>query len=327
MSGRGLQKVISITSIANQLKADNPKRWSGFQPLSDPDFGREMRVFALQDLFVDRSYQRPPKPELIDSIVKNFQADAVVTLVVAERLWCPEDAVDRYTVVEGQQRGIALCLRGYTHVLAIVIPATSLGDEMDLFRLINNKRRAVSADILHKQEVYRRIPTAVALDRVVHATGFTIAPAGKHGTARGVKKMHELARVYARSGAVTISDELRPQPHDYYVLEKGLTDYKALLGSETTVDTPTLAGLVHFQDAYRAFKGKELAQKDLVEAFRKQGIAGIRVLKSAAKTVGAVATKGAATNQAYAALIADIFSQGTPARKKLPKDFIKKYGR
>ncbi len=326
---RGKQIIMTVTNLANALKRDpaNRNRFTGMTANTDPQFPvyePRMETISFDDLIIDRTYQREPNVGLIDSIVKGFDINGIVTIVVAERMWVPEGQL-RFSIIEGQQRALALSVRGYSEIRCIVIPVADIDYEQELFELINKQRRAVSAAVLHKNLVNRGHAESVALDREVRTAGFAIAPAGSKGDVVGVKKLHELAATYPRPGHTG---------PDYYIISKNLLDYAATFGrpqGKGTVDTPTLAGFICLQDAYQAYtasqgKTKTLSQKDL-SLYISKTFPSVKFLKLTARQSGATQQKRGATNKAYAQLLLEAFNASAPQSKKLPAKLIKNFGR
>lgn len=126
-------------------------------------------VLALDLLFVEVGYQRPSLPAFIAEIVSDFHEELIVTLVVSQR------ADDRYAILDGQQRWMALKELGYTDVPCIVYTGLTYEQEAARFARFNFDRKNMSPWFLFRALREAKDETILAVDAIVEAAGFVVA--------------------------------------------------------------------------------------------------------------------------------------------------------
>lgn len=142
---------------------------------TDPGFrvaGASLRVVAVADIGVDRSYQRGLVPKH-RRIAAAFNPTALGIPLVAQRadgsLW----------VVDGQQRLGALKIQGVETVRAEVFASKGAKDEAEVFRLVNSMRTKMSSKDEFFALLTAEYPPAVAVADRIAAHGFTIPKGNK----------------------------------------------------------------------------------------------------------------------------------------------------
>jgi hypothetical protein len=313
---RGPSKVISVAILADKLLQDNPKKFANIKQVTGilSTYNPKPCVLTIDSLIIDRTYQREPNVALIAQIVHEFDVNAVVLPVVAERLWLSASSTSRYSVVEGQQRVISMYLKGIRDTLCIVVGVKSVREEMDLFERINKYRRAISAAVHHKHEVERKEPRALELENALIPSGFHIIRHGSKANITGVKKLHSIAEAYAASGL----------DYEYFVVEKGLLDVKASFPDCKVIPANVVAGYACFQHACKEIQGKHVSSTKLAR-YINPVYPNIAALKKSAKIRGATERKRGATDKMYAQLLFEVFNGQAPVGDRLPKSIFKHF--
>ena len=313
---RGPSKVIAITILADKLEKDNPKKFANIKQLTGilSTYNPKPLVCPIDTLVIDRTYQREPNVSLIAQIVHEFDVNAVVLPVVAERMWLSTSSTSRFCVVEGQQRVISMYLKGIRDVLCIVVGVKSVKEEMDLFEKINKYRRAISAAVHHKHEVERKEPRALELENALIPSGFHIIRHGAKANITGVKKLHTIAEVYAPTGV----------DYDYYVVTKGLLDFKASFPTCNAIPANVVAGYACFQHACMAVTGKHVSSTKIAR-YLSPVYPNISAFTTAAGIRGATERKRGAGDKVYAQLLFEVYNVKAPVGDRLPKSIGKKF--
>lgn len=149
-----------------------------------------VEVLNPKELLVDRRVQREalllPK---VDSIVANFNPDAVGVLHISRR-------VDRgLYIIDGWHRDEALKRLDKDKVTCHVFEGLTLAQEAQMFLDLNNANQA-SVYEKYKVAVEAGDPDTVELDKLVHAMGYTAdgSPGPGH-----INAIRSLQRLWARS--------------------------------------------------------------------------------------------------------------------------------
>jgi hypothetical protein len=313
---RGKNQIISAGSLAAQMIQQYPKKFSKVDQHPVAAYTPTITEFTLCDLIIDRSYQREPKPELIEKITDHFVSSAVVVPVVACRVWLEKGHEDRYSIVEGQQRVISLIMVGITVGACIEVNVESVAEEMELFDRINRYRRAVSAAVHHKHDVARKEPMAVALENAIKNTGYSIIRYGEAGDIQGVRKFHTIAKEYG-------DPEL---DEDYSIVTKSLVDFRAIWGNgvnvkKTTVPANVVAGIACLQHAHMTLASKHI-DSDKLAKYLKPVYPTIRSFSKAAKLAGATELKRGSTDRGLAFLLSQAFNLNATKKDLIPTRVI-----
>ncbi len=338
---RAGQKVMSIVALSNQQRKDHADKFAGFNHTSFTHYNPNIKTVDIDQLYIDRSYQREPNLRRIEYITKNFVKDALIIAIVAERHWKDQKFPNQYFVIEGQQRMMSLVHLGVTRVNVLVVPTTSRSDESMLFNLINNQRTSVTQEYIHRQQVHDGEPKSVELDDVISKAGHSIAPIGGRSTIIAVKQLHRLAREYARTPE---RFDFLPHPivspmgkivdgHDYFRILRGLLLYNEFDQTATTqgtVNAKLLAGMIYIEDAlYKQSEGSKMLDiRKFAEALKNGGLVNIRSVSQTAETTGVANFKQSKADRGYADILFNACKSGPKSKQyKLSDDLLVVYGR
>jgi hypothetical protein len=158
---------------------------------SAQDWPYVFEVIAVDDLFVDESYQRP-LTTFAARIEKKFDPALVGTLVVSRR------ADGRHAVVDGQTRAEAIRRLGGTiaaGVPCLVYYGLSRADEARLFARLQLERRGIASAHRFRAAVVAGDPEACAIERIANRVGYDIG-AGSNGC---ISAVAALEKAYRRS--------------------------------------------------------------------------------------------------------------------------------
>lgn len=151
---------------------------------------------------VDHRYQRDEKASLVYAIAADFSWPAFGVLTVFERstgeLYC----------ADGQQRLAAVKMMedAPTLVPAAVFPANGLKTEAEVFDFINVLRKQLGPMEKHKAKLIAEDPAALAIERSVEKTGFTLLGGGKGPN--NIQAVETLYYVYNNLGEKGVEDVL-----------------------------------------------------------------------------------------------------------------------
>jgi len=154
------------------------------------------------DVNVDSSYQRDVSDVRVNSIVKNFNRNAigVVTLSIREN-------GDLY-VIDGQHRIEALKVlgKGDEDINAIVFFDLSVADEAELFVIMNEGRTKPKRYDLHKASSKSGDLASQEIDQILAFHGLSVGDKPGYNIIRAIGTVH---KVYGRIGKDKLSDVLK----------------------------------------------------------------------------------------------------------------------
>ena len=139
----------------------------GSQPVVSGDSDMERKDVLISDLKVSDLYQRPQRKSFVKQIVKNYNSDAFLEVVVGRRsdgsMW----------VIDGGHRLAAAVLMGWTTVRAHV--RSSIGSEYEayLHGILNTKVKQTEHQ-LFKSRFEAGDPETLGICAVVNKAGFAI---------------------------------------------------------------------------------------------------------------------------------------------------------
>lgn len=158
--------------------------WNGTFELVDPKI-----------IVVDHRYQRPEKTALIAAIAANPDWGAFGAISCFRR-----DTT--YVCVDGQQRlrGVLTSENPPAKVPVVIQPKGSLQREAATFAAINITRRAVESMEKHTSLVVAKNPTALAIERALEKTGYSIDKDFRSGDPHTITAVSALYSIYSRLG-------------------------------------------------------------------------------------------------------------------------------
>lgn len=103
--------------------------------------GKKFALVAIDQMFVDHTYQRDVQSK-VDKIAKEWDDKKCAVLLVSYR-----KDIDKYAVIDGQNRMKAAIKRGMTHLLCLIFEDLTVAEEAKLFVEQNdNVSKIASAD-------------------------------------------------------------------------------------------------------------------------------------------------------------------------------------
>lgn len=134
------------------------------------DFLAEVITVKLSSLFVDHRYQRGVKKASVKRLVNGWTWKRYLPIIIAPR---GGSGVDRYAIIDGQQRFMAAQEIGIEELPAIMIVASSLEQEAELF-VGANTSAPVGAGDKFRAEFLRKDPRCIEIDATVRSCGFLL---------------------------------------------------------------------------------------------------------------------------------------------------------
>jgi hypothetical protein len=148
----------------------------------------EIKLLKIDDLNVDRSYQRPPSPTHVAKIVANFIEEALDPILVAIR----EDGT--FWIVDGQTRRDVMVIKNYDRIPCRLFRSKGSKHEATIFGESNLDRRAMKRYDAHRALVKAEKPAALAVEESVRAHKLEIAYRGTWPYIRAVAKLYDAQR-------------------------------------------------------------------------------------------------------------------------------------
>ena len=169
-------------------------------PETKPTTIRHLRVAAIR---TDPHVQRQLTPGRVAEIKRSFDLFAVGVITVSQR------ADGDHYVIDGQHRLAAMVElgRGQAMVEAKVYEHLTIAEEARLFVLLNNTAKPKRLDRFQKS-VIAGDPVAVAINDIVEANGFKVAPHFSPGNIRAVESLEMIYRGDHRLSATYHPEEL-----------------------------------------------------------------------------------------------------------------------
>lgn len=134
------------------------------------EFLAEVITVKVASLFVDHRYQRGVKKGSVRRLVEGWTWRKYFPILVAPR---GGQGIDRYAIIDGQQRWMAAQELGIESLPAILIVASSLEDEAELF-VGANTSAPVGAGDRFRAEYLRQVPRFVEIAATVAGCGFIL---------------------------------------------------------------------------------------------------------------------------------------------------------
>lgn len=156
------------------------------------------KYIRYEDLAIESAYQRPPSPQLINRIAKDFQPDKAWPLRVNFR-------DGRYYVVDGQHRLVAGHKAGIKQFLCHVQAGKSLEEEAQFFWETQSKqaRRNLTAFQLFNARVASQEPVALRVKELCENVGIHIAGhLDKGGDCQCVSALEDCIRQFGTDALV-----------------------------------------------------------------------------------------------------------------------------
>lgn len=146
----------------------------------------QYRRIDVTDLFIDPSYQREEKPQHVKKIADDWDEAQLGVLEVSER-------EDGYAVFDGQHRLKAAETRGEANLPCLVHTGLTPQEEAELFRQLQDNRKALTPLDRFKARHFAEDPVAVGI--------FKLAEKHKYKVGTGPKSIQSIVafeRVYLR---------------------------------------------------------------------------------------------------------------------------------
>lgn len=160
-----------------------------------------VRFVPLDELEVDRSYQRDVNDRSVRKISKGFVAEALGVPLVGQR----EDAT--YWLVDGLQRVSALRAMKKNKVLAEVFASRGPEHEAEVFRLVNAQRTRLLPGQLFRAALTEGDSTCWAIKELVEKCGYTLrlslagnVSKGKYSAHKEIACVNTLTKIYRDCG-------------------------------------------------------------------------------------------------------------------------------
>lgn len=160
-------------------------------PPKASDYLAEVITVQVAALFVDHRYQRGIKKSSVKNLVEHWTWKRYLPIIVSPR---GGQGIDRYAVIDGQQRHAAAIELGIPELPAIMLVAASLEDEAELF-VGANTGAPVGAGDRFRAEYLRREPRYVAIYNDVIEAGFQLTCVEK-GHGQGTKDPFAIEAVH-----------------------------------------------------------------------------------------------------------------------------------
>ena len=148
---------------------------------------------SLQNLYVDRRWQRDPKPSWVRKQARQFQPHLIGALIIG--LPTEEEAA-RSPIVDGQGRQALLEEVGYTKQVSCIQVQTN--DPYDLARMfvdVNQERRSLTSYDFYRAMLFCKDPTAICIYETMSLVGYEIVNGNAHkGQTSCVRAILALAR-------------------------------------------------------------------------------------------------------------------------------------
>jgi hypothetical protein len=157
-------------------------------PAADPvatfaeSAGRDIRTGTIyaRECEIDPDIQRPEQLGLINKIAKNLRPRAlgVLTISVREEVDAEGKAIERYIVLDGQQRMRGTIKADYDKPLrAQFLYGLTREEEAELFRLLND-RLGVGVKYLYHVGLTEKRPDVIGIQRILDDLGIPTGPRG-----------------------------------------------------------------------------------------------------------------------------------------------------
>ena len=167
----------------------------------------ELLWVKIDDLIIDRTYQRECSPTHAQSILVNFRW-AYFQAITVTRL-----ESGRYAVLDGQHRVIAARIHPEIKVLpAICVAAPSIEEQAASFSIINRTHRYVSPVELYFAALAANDPAVVGLEACLRRCGVSVASGVASGSrllpAGQLRTVAKVRSIYERFGDAHLSEVL-----------------------------------------------------------------------------------------------------------------------
>lgn len=153
----------------------------------------------LDDLNIDRDYQREPTQRLVDDIADNYDEVSAEALLIADRGERPEggEVKGGLHIVNGQHRALGARKKGETEVWARVLDLRSAKDPAAIeamFRLRTNKRMGDKPLERFKAQVRSGFPESLAIVKILTEFNTVINETPNGET--GINAVSTIERIY-----------------------------------------------------------------------------------------------------------------------------------
>lgn len=166
--------------------------------------GAYIDAIAVEDMFVDESYQRPVDLARARYYAAHWDRRLAGVIEVSDR---GEGVRPRFAVIDGQHRWQAALLREPASLLvASIHEGLSVADEARLFDRLNRERRRPSTWDHWRARKASGDPSVVAIENVVTGLGLRIDPAPRTGNVRCTATLEKLA---ALGGTKLVGETLK----------------------------------------------------------------------------------------------------------------------
>ena len=147
----------------------------------------EVALIYLDACLVDDTFQRPPQRVFVQFLIENFDETLVGVISVNER------KNGFLSILDGQQRFLAMQTKGKTACYAAVYHEMSIADEAGFFYRMNRDRKSMQTYYGFRARRVAGDPVVEDIARIVEAEGFTIGPVSNENEIIGAVRALEIA--------------------------------------------------------------------------------------------------------------------------------------
>jgi hypothetical protein len=202
-------------------------------------------LVKVEDLAIDLSYQRMPNELKVNSIVRDFDPDAVGVFIVSAR----EDGT--IAVIDGGHRLAALRMLNMNHmnVNCLVYFGLSVEQEAQIFKTMNDNRTKPKTNDLFKAKVVANDADAREIDKILNKYGLSVS----NGPAmNAVRAIGTITAIYKRSGGVVLDQTIS-------VLKTAFDSHSSTFSDQALLAVSTLFDIygngIDFNRVFETLKG------------------------------------------------------------------------
>lgn len=210
-----------------------------------------IEMLPVEDLFIDRAYQRDLDRARTITMANNWNWLACGSLAVSLRVG--EDGKNTYAVLDGQQRLGAIKHLKFREAPCRIYVDLTQEQESELYELLNKSKKPTYND-LFKSRLMRGEHIAKHINMAVEQLNYHLDPERRHHGEQAkdthfyIQTMSEMERIYKAGGVTHVMDTMRL--------------YRDLWAPEYVMQQQmVLAGIATFLKDYKDIRKTELVQK------------------------------------------------------------------
>lgn len=214
----------------------------------------EIALIYLDACLVDDTFQRPPQRVFINFLIEEFDETLVGCIAVNER------KNGFLSILDGQQRFLAMQVKGKTACYAAVYRGMTIADEAGFFYRMNRDRKSMPAYYGFRARRVAGDPEAEEIAQIVEAQGFVIGPTSNENEIIGAIRSLEIAHA--------IPSEIR----DDSLTPALLTIRESIYGRKGSLDAWMIQGLARF---WSLVADEEVERKVILDILSEYGPSGV----------------------------------------------------